>query len=99
MDTFAPMSRALESKVIVIIGGTTGMGLSAAQACIAEGARVVAVGRNEANAGAARDELGAGARVSTGDASDSQTAPRAIEMALKEFGGFHGLYHVAGASG
>lgn len=92
------MSNALESKVIVIVGGTTGMGLSAARACIAEGARVVAVGRNEQNAQAARKALGDSARVLTGDAADPQTAPRAIATALADFGGFHGLYHVAGGS-
>lgn len=27
------------------------------------------------------------------------TAPRAIELAIREFGAFHGLYHVAGGSG
>jgi NAD(P)-dependent dehydrogenase (short-subunit alcohol dehydrogenase family) len=93
------MSNALASKVVVIVGGTTGLGLSAALACIAEGARVVALGRGEANAKSAQEALGTSARVITGDASDPQTAPRAIETALGEFGGFHGLYHVAGASG
>jgi NAD(P)-dependent dehydrogenase (short-subunit alcohol dehydrogenase family) len=33
------------------------------------------------------------------DATDPKTAPRSIEVALSEFGGFHGLYHVAGGSG
>ena len=36
-----PMKNALEQKVVVIVGGTTGMGLSAGKACIAAGARVV----------------------------------------------------------
>ncbi|HLX63816.1 MAG TPA: SDR family NAD(P)-dependent oxidoreductase [Planctomycetota bacterium] len=92
------MASALESKIIVIIGGTTGMGLSAAKACLAEGARIVAVGRSEENCRAAREALGDSARVLAGDATDPKTAPRAIEAAISDFGGFHGLYHVAGGS-
>jgi NAD(P)-dependent dehydrogenase (short-subunit alcohol dehydrogenase family) len=90
---------ALENKVIVIIGGTTGLGLSAAKACVAAGARVVCVGRNPQSGQAAAETLGSAARVISGDAADSKTAAGAIELALHELGGFHGLYHVAGGSG
>ncbi|MBI4582540.1 MAG: SDR family oxidoreductase [Planctomycetes bacterium] len=93
------MDRKLEGKVIVIIGGTAGIGLSAAKACIEAGARVVAAGRDEERAEAARSELGERARVLAGDACLSGTAGSAIELAAREFGGFHGLYHVAGGSG
>ena len=48
------MSKQLENKSIVIIGGTTGIGLSAAKAFIAEGAKVVVVGRNEESVAAAK---------------------------------------------
>ncbi|MEI6231787.1 MAG: SDR family NAD(P)-dependent oxidoreductase [Planctomycetota bacterium] len=93
------MNNALENKVIVIIGGTTGMGLSAAIACVEEGARVVCVGRSTENGNAALDALRLAGRVVYGDACDPATAPRAIKTALAEFGGFTGLYHIAGASG
>jgi NAD(P)-dependent dehydrogenase (short-subunit alcohol dehydrogenase family) len=89
----------LTGKCIVVIGGTTGLGLSAAKACIAAGARVIAVGRNEASCRAAALELGDAARVMTGDACEVGTAERAIERCIAEFGGFDGLYHVAGGSG
>src|ERR1051326_8637341 len=36
----------LAGKVLVIIGGTTGIGFSAARACLEAGANVVVVGRN-----------------------------------------------------
>ncbi|MEX2093646.1 MAG: hypothetical protein WD971_13260 [Pirellulales bacterium] len=39
-------SAALEHRSVVIIGGTTGLGLSAAKACIRAGAGVVVCGRN-----------------------------------------------------
>jgi NAD(P)-dependent dehydrogenase (short-subunit alcohol dehydrogenase family) len=91
--------RALENKVIVIIGGTTGLGLSAAAACVRAGAKVVVVGRDRDNAKAAASNLGPTARSLSGDASDSDTAPKSIDFALATFNGFHGLYHVAGGSG
>lgn len=89
----------LGGKVIVIIGGTTGLGYSAAEACLAAGARVVAVGRNPESASEAGKRLGAMARVETGDACNPETADRAIAVAREAFGGFDGLYHVAGGSG
>ena len=81
------------------MGGTTGIGLSAARAFIQEGASVVIVGRNASSAEKAIEELGEHSRVLIGDATDSATATQAIDMALKQFGAFHGLYHVAGGSG
>lgn len=89
----------LAGKVIVIIGGTTGLGLSAAKAFIREGACVVVVGRNPESVEAAGRELGSNARAVAGDAAKPETAERAIACALDSFSGFHGLYHVAGGSG
>ena len=48
----------LKNKNIVIIGGTTGIGLSAAKAFIANGAKVIVVGRNAESAEAAKKILG-----------------------------------------
>jgi NAD(P)-dependent dehydrogenase (short-subunit alcohol dehydrogenase family) len=92
-------SGALQNKAIVIIGGTTGMGLSAAQACTRAGAKVVAIGLPGESAAAAGAAIGSAARVLVGDAIDPTTAPNAIATALHEFGRFDGLYHVAGGSG
>jgi len=89
----------LSGRVVVVIGGTTGLGLSGARACAAAGAKVVAVGRSADSARAAADVLGGGARVLAGDATDPGTAPRAIDAALDAFGRFDALYHVAGGSG
>ena len=89
----------LSGKALVIIGGTTGLGLSAARAFVEAGARVIVVGRNAESCEAAQAALGAAAVVSNADACDPATAPRAIDEAVRTFGGFHGLYHVAGGSG
>ncbi len=93
------MQTLLDGKSIVVIGGTTGIGLSAARAFVAAGARVVIVGRKVESGVAAQNALGARASVLAADARDPATAPRAIEEALLRFGKFDGLYHVAGGSG
>ncbi len=89
----------LRNKVIVIVGGTSGLGLSAARACVREGAATVIVGRNERKCTAAAAELGDQSRAIAGDACEPQTVIAAIQEAVAAFGGFHGLYHVAGGSG
>lgn len=90
----------LADKTLVVIGGTSGLGLSAARAFLAAGARgVVITGRNPATATAAATELGARSAILVGDATDSAHAPAAIALARERFGRFDGLYHVAGGSG
>jgi NAD(P)-dependent dehydrogenase (short-subunit alcohol dehydrogenase family) len=89
----------LAGKNIVIIGGTTGLGLSAAKAFLENGANVLVVGRSKESATEAEKELGKSALVFIGDAVKKETAINAIDNCVKEFGGFDGLYHVAGGSG
>ena len=93
------MNQQLENKNIVIIGGTTGIGLSAAKAFIAEGAKVVAVGRNADSVAHAKRLLGENAEVLAADATHPETADNSILTCIEEFGSFDGLYHVAGGSG
>ncbi len=93
-----PVNR-LTGKALVVIGGTSGLGLSAAKAFVAEGARVAVVGRDAEKVRAAEAELGASGAGLVGDAMQPDTAVRAIALAVELFGGFHGLYHVAGGSG
>jgi NAD(P)-dependent dehydrogenase (short-subunit alcohol dehydrogenase family) len=93
------MSQHLLNKNIVIIGGTTGIGLSAAKAFIAEGARVVLVGRNEESVSAAKNILKENAEAFSADATLAGTAEKAIKTCIEKFKSFDGLYHVAGGSG
>jgi NAD(P)-dependent dehydrogenase (short-subunit alcohol dehydrogenase family) len=89
----------LKNKSIVIIGGTTGLGLSAAKAFVKNGANIVIVGRNEATASEALTEIGNNTSLFIGDATDPNTAKQAINQCIAKFGNFNGLYHVAGGSG
>lgn len=93
------MASELIGKVVVVMGGTSGLGLSAVRACVRHGARVVAVGRDAAKADAVASGLGDSVRVVVGDASVAGTAEAAIDAAESAFGGFDALYHVAGGSG
>lgn len=89
----------LKNKNIVIVGGTTGIGLSAAKAFVGVGANVVLVGRNPDSCEKARSILGEAVAVYAGDASSPTAAEKAIELCIHTFGDFDGLYHVAGGSG
>ncbi|HET6558761.1 MAG TPA: SDR family oxidoreductase [Prolixibacteraceae bacterium] len=91
--------KSLAGKNLVIIGGTTGMGLSAAKIFIRNGANVIIVGRNEESASDALKLLGEQAEAFIGDAVDPETSTEAIETCIRSFGSFDGLYHVAGGSG
>ena len=92
-------SRPLLNRAVVIVGGTTGLGFSAATACIRAGGKVIVVGRDAAKSRAAESQLGESARALVGDATDPKTAALAIQLALDHFGRFDALYHVAGGSG
>lgn len=89
----------LTGKRLVIVGGTTGIGLSSALAFINEGAHVVVVGRDQENSEKAGQLLGSHGTSMVGDAVSEATAPKAIGLCEQKFGGFDGLYHVAGGSG
>ena len=89
----------LSGKGIVVIGGSTGIGLSASKAFVSEGARVVIAARNEQNIHVAKSELGNSIEAICSDARDPNTAMTAIDRCIEKFGSFDGLYHVAGGSG
>jgi NAD(P)-dependent dehydrogenase (short-subunit alcohol dehydrogenase family) len=94
----------LQDKVILIVGGTSGLGLSAASACIAEGARVVVTGRDSEKCDRARNELTENGRADRvlaipSDAMDAASSNDVVKRAVEKFGRLDGLYHVAGGSG
>jgi NAD(P)-dependent dehydrogenase (short-subunit alcohol dehydrogenase family) len=97
------MGFSLKNRNIVIIGGTTGLGLSAAKAFLLNGAKVVVVGRNPDSVASAEKEFDAIApghgKAMAGDAIHPETAITAIDTCIDSFGSFHALYHVAGGSG
>lgn len=89
----------LTGRVIVIIGGTSGLGLSAARAFQSAGAQLVVTGRDDDYLAQAQNALGGEVIIQAADASTPGTAEAAIHLARQQFGQFDGLYHVAGGSG
>jgi NAD(P)-dependent dehydrogenase (short-subunit alcohol dehydrogenase family) len=60
----------LEGKVVVVLGGSTGMGLATAKAAAAEGAQVVITGRSQEKLSAAIAQLPAGSQSAVLDVTD-----------------------------
>lgn len=89
----------LDGLSVVVVGGTSGMGLSAALACLREGARVTVAGRDDAHAATAVERLGPATPCVLGDATDPGLATRVFGAALDRFGRVDGVFHVAGGSG
>jgi NAD(P)-dependent dehydrogenase (short-subunit alcohol dehydrogenase family) len=89
----------LQNRNIVIIGGTTGLGLSAALNLSGLGARVVVTGRNQESCKTAEEKLMGRAVVLSLDAMHEGSAEKAIQVCEETWGPLHGLYHVAGGSG
>jgi len=60
----------LESKIVVVLGGSSGMGLATAKAAAAEGAQVVITGRSQEKLTAANAQLPPGSRSAALDVAD-----------------------------
>jgi len=93
------MSGLLDGKVVLINGGTQGVGGASARAAVREGARVVVTGRR-LDAGkrfaAELEELGGDVRFVQTDMADPQQARRSVTRTVEEFGRIDGLCNAAG---
>ncbi len=90
----------LAGKVVVINGGTKGLGRGVAVAAGAQGAHVVIGGRNEADGKAVIEEIraqgGSGAVFVAADIRKPEACRRLIERAEQAFGRVDGLVNYAG---
>ncbi|MGR3806608.1 SDR family NAD(P)-dependent oxidoreductase [Pasteurella testudinis] len=93
------MNKRFENKVVIVTGGASGMGLEVAHRFVAEGAKVVIGGRDEAKLWEATkliDPQGANVRTVAGDIAKPETAKELVSMATESFGGVDILINNAG---
>jgi NAD(P)-dependent dehydrogenase (short-subunit alcohol dehydrogenase family) len=79
----------LESKTVLIVGGTSGIGLASARAFASEGAEIIIAGRNPERGQWAIEELkasGSEAAFIQCDVSESSSVDRMLNIVLERFG-------------
>jgi NAD(P)-dependent dehydrogenase (short-subunit alcohol dehydrogenase family) len=87
-----------QDKKVVIIGGTSGMGLATAKMLLDGRARVLVTGRSQAGLDSAQKELGAGAIVVSSDARSLTDIDALATRVKAEFGTIDLLFVNAGFS-
>jgi NAD(P)-dependent dehydrogenase (short-subunit alcohol dehydrogenase family) len=95
------MTKRLDNKRCLIVGGTTGIGLAAARHFVAEGAAVVIAGRSleKGKEALAVFERAGTAQFVACDASNPDEVEYLYRETIRALGGLDVLYHVAGISG
>lgn len=91
--------RRFEGKVVLITGGTSGMGLAAAKRLLAEGAQVIVTGQQKEHLESARQTVGAGAKFTAiaSDAASPSAAKALIDTIAERPGRLDALFANAGA--
>lgn len=95
-----PKPKRLATRIAVVTGGASGIGLATARALVGEGACVVIADLDEGKAAQAADELG-GADVAVGvavDVSSEDAVSAMLEKTLLAFGGVDLVVNNAGLS-
>src|ERR1700748_2240032 len=99
MQPLQEAAMRLRNKTALITGGNSGIGLATAKLFVAEGARVIITGRNQATLDAAAKELGPNAFAVVADANDVAATEAAIKKGVDKFGNLDIVFANAGIPG
>jgi NAD(P)-dependent dehydrogenase (short-subunit alcohol dehydrogenase family) len=88
----------LQDKVVLVTGGTSGIGLASAKLFIAEGAQVIVTGRDEGGLASARAELGPQARVVGSGAGSLADIDALLALVKEHYGRLDVLFLNAGVA-
>jgi NAD(P)-dependent dehydrogenase (short-subunit alcohol dehydrogenase family) len=89
----------LANKTALITGGNSGIGLATARVFVAEGAKVIITGRNQATLAVAAKQLGPNALALPADATDIAATEAAIKQGVEKFGKLDVVFANAGIAG
>lgn len=93
------MAGQLENKVAIITGGASGIGLAAAKAFIASGAKVVIADIQDELGRQAEQQLGDSAKFVRTDVTDEAQVDALVAAAVAHFGRLDVMFNNAGAGG
>jgi NAD(P)-dependent dehydrogenase (short-subunit alcohol dehydrogenase family) len=86
----------IQGKVAIITGGASGLGAATAHMIVRQGGKAAIVDRNEELGRQFAASLGASARFFAADVADAASVQRAVDGAVREFGGLHICVNCAG---
>jgi NAD(P)-dependent dehydrogenase (short-subunit alcohol dehydrogenase family) len=86
----------LSNKIVLVTGGTSGIGLEAARLFRQEGATVIVVGQNPARLQSAESQLGEGVTLLRGDVSKPAEIANIVDRISEKFGRIDILFANAG---
>ncbi|MEI8308845.1 MAG: 3-hydroxyacyl-CoA dehydrogenase [Chloroflexales bacterium] len=86
----------IADNVFLVSGGGSGLGAATARMLVGQGARVVLADINPVAGELMAAELGASSRFVQTDVGDEASVQAAVDVAVGEFGGLHGVVNCAG---
>jgi short-subunit dehydrogenase len=86
----------MRGKVVLITGGSRGLGLELARRCLQKGARVAILGRDSSTLERAKEELGGDVLTFAADVGDDKAVRSAVDSIRKQYGDVEVLIHNAG---
>jgi NAD(P)-dependent dehydrogenase (short-subunit alcohol dehydrogenase family) len=88
----------IKNSVFLIPGGASGLGAATAKNLVAAGGKVVLADLNREAGEKFAASLGDHAKFVVADVTDEMQVQRAVDTAVKDFGGLHGLINCAGVA-